>query len=418
VPEVTEPRPQEPGSSDARNAPWAPFAELGAQLERDWLAVSEDLAAFPELAAAALTRAELHRSVDLTALLRGATRPVGFPQQADIVAHFGQPPLTLFASRRFHISALFWVDGTTSIHEHNFSGAFQVLLGGSLQTRYRFTPERALGVFQTGRLTALALEHLRAGDVRRIEPGPDLIHSLFHLDRPSISLVIRTWRDPRREAQFSHYRPGIAVDPFFTDDWATRVQQIVRLLATIRHADAEALIGEMLAEADPRAAFLALKEALALEDRALFDRLVERAVRRLGPLAETFPECFEELRRVTVIGRRRGQVRQPDHRTFLALMMNAPDRRRALEGIAAHTPGAPPEDTASRWIAELARVNLPLQVAGVAWEPNVLGLPEGSDAAHAALRAHLRGEPPPARGPEATFLETLSRSPYLRPLFR
>jgi hypothetical protein len=37
------------------------------------------------------------------------------------------------------IEALFWVDGTTSIHQHSFSGAFQVLAGKSIHSRYRST---------------------------------------------------------------------------------------------------------------------------------------------------------------------------------------------------------------------------------------------------------------------------------------
>ncbi len=396
-----------------------PFHELGVRLERDWLAVSEELAAFPALAAEALERAALPRRLGPTDVLRAAVSPVGFPRQADSMARFGQPPITLYAGRRFHLSALYWVDGTTSIHQHSFSGAFQVLAGGSLQTRYTFTPELSLGVFRAGRLQAIAMERVRVGDVWSILPGDTgLIHSLFHLERPSVTLVLRTWRDQRAEPQYSYFRPGIASDPFLEDDWSTRMQQIVHLLATVGDPAAEELIGRMIDAGDPRTAFLVLERALELDDRRLFDRLVQRAQQRIGPAGRALPECFEELRRVRLIARRRAQVRQPDHRYFLALMMNAPDRPRALEGVAAFAPEAPPAQTVSRWIAELARVTLPLQVAGLAWEPNVLGLPEAGDAAHAALRAHLEGAPPPARAEDAAFLETLSRSPYLRPLFR
>jgi hypothetical protein len=402
------------GAADLR-----PFQELGVRLERDWLAAAEELAAFPALAAEALERAALPRRVDPTAVLRASLSPVGFPRQADVVARFGQPPITLHAGRRFHLSALFWVDGTTSIHQHSFSGAFQVLAGGSLQTRYTFTPEIALGVYRTGRLQPLALERVRVGDVWRIEPGETgLIHSLFHLERPSVTLVIRTWRDQRAEPQYNYHRPGIGTDPFLEDDWSTRMQQIVHLLATVGDPASEELIGRMIDAGDPRTAFLVLERALELDDRRAFDRLVQRAQERIGPAARALPECFEELRRVRLIARRRAQVRQPDHRYFLALMMNAPDRTRALEGVAAFAPGAPPAQTAARWIAELAKVTVPLQVAGVPWEPSVLALPEVSDPAQAALRACLEGGPPPARAEDAAFIETVSRSPFLRPLFR
>jgi hypothetical protein len=196
------------------------------------------------------------------------------------------------------------------------------------------------------------------------------------------------------------------------------MQQIAHLLTIVADPDIEELIGSIIDAGDPRTSFLALERAMDLDDRRLFDRLVQRAQQRIGPAARTLPDCFEELRRVRLISRRRAQIRQPEHRYFLALMMNAPDRTRALEGVAAFAPDRPPEETAARWISELSRVTLPLQVAGVPWEPNVLALPEASGSALAALRAYLQGAPPPARAEDAAFLETLARSPFLRALFR
>ncbi|MFN2514442.1 MAG: hypothetical protein ABR568_23900, partial [Pyrinomonadaceae bacterium] len=53
------------------------------------------------------------------------------PHQYDVEGRFGNPPITLFAGPRFHIDVYYWLDGTTSIHQHSFTGAFQVLLGSS-----------------------------------------------------------------------------------------------------------------------------------------------------------------------------------------------------------------------------------------------------------------------------------------------
>ena len=71
----------------------APTTRRG--LERDWLAVSEELSAFPELAAEALARAALPARVSATDVLRASLSPIGFPRQADTMARFGQPPSRL-----------------------------------------------------------------------------------------------------------------------------------------------------------------------------------------------------------------------------------------------------------------------------------------------------------------------------------
>ena len=49
-------------------------------------------------------------------------RAQALPEQMDVEAAFGNPPVTLFAGLRFHIDVYFWLDGTTEIHQHAFAG--------------------------------------------------------------------------------------------------------------------------------------------------------------------------------------------------------------------------------------------------------------------------------------------------------
>ncbi|MGI8469286.1 MAG: hypothetical protein ACR2N3_12620 [Pyrinomonadaceae bacterium] len=69
------------------------------------------------------------------------------PEQRDLAGRFDDPPITLYNSPRFHIDIYFWLDGTTSIHQHGFCGAFQVLLGSSLHSSYDFEPQEILNTF-------------------------------------------------------------------------------------------------------------------------------------------------------------------------------------------------------------------------------------------------------------------------------
>ncbi len=88
--------------------------------------------AFPEIAQAALRSRSLH---ELFFLHRGRARgcsgrrPGDCCPQDDIVSFVRKPPLTVFAGRRFYIAINFWPNATVSIHEHGFTGVFQVMAG-------------------------------------------------------------------------------------------------------------------------------------------------------------------------------------------------------------------------------------------------------------------------------------------------
>ena len=115
----------------------AAIDELGVELEREWAVVDYELAAFPEICASRLQGARLPARIDADDVVR-AVFAGGLPQQVDPDARFGQPPVTLYRAPRFYIDALFWVDGTTTIHDHAFSGAFQVLAGQSIENDILF----------------------------------------------------------------------------------------------------------------------------------------------------------------------------------------------------------------------------------------------------------------------------------------
>src|ERR1051325_11217103 len=222
--------------------------EVGLAIEGAWRAVDYDAARFPDIAGRALTDASLPRRLTPDEIVRWALGPVVLPQQRDLKANFGQPPLTLFHGRRFFIDALHWIDGTTTIHQHSFSGAFQVLAGSSIETQYAFTPSRPFNAhFVIGRLDVTSTRLHRAGDVTPIRSGPNgLLHSLFHLDRPSITIVVRTLKDPGSEPQLAYTRSGIGVDPFFSEDAFDRTIQLVRHPCSIAHPELEPLVGDLI----------------------------------------------------------------------------------------------------------------------------------------------------------------------------
>src|SRR5581483_12174101 len=88
----------------------------------------------------------------------------------------------------------------------------------------------------------------------------EMRHSLFHLDRPSVTVVIRTHRIPGADPQYSYLWPGVAFDPFSKPGLLQRQLQSFDTLARLQHPEFESLLTDALGRADP---FSFLQLALA-----------------------------------------------------------------------------------------------------------------------------------------------------------
>jgi len=144
---------------------------------------------------------------------------------------FGQPSLLLHRGHRFAIEVLFWLDGTNVIHQHLFSGAFHVLQGSSVHSRFEFRAgSRVNSGMWLGDVVLTGVELLRRGDTRPIRAGSAGIHSLFHLDRPSVTLLVRTLNEADRQPQLAFVRPFLAFDPFLKDDVLARQETMLGVL--------------------------------------------------------------------------------------------------------------------------------------------------------------------------------------------
>lgn len=280
-------------------------------------------------------------------------------KQADLDARFAEPPLSLYNGKHFDISALTWLDGTTSIHQHAFCGAFHVLQGSSIHSRYRFKPwqtpepkQRAVA----GALELIDIEVLRAGDTRVIRRGDTLIHALFHMVRPSVTIVIRTITDdPEAEVQYDYRWPGLAHDPFHKHAPTIRKLQYLRML---RVADADAFqahLARVLPNCDLFLAYALVSEQIHVSAD------VDEA-RRLAALCTQLPAAERELLAKaahndllsrTIIDCRR-KLHAPEHRFLLALLLNVFDRGELLRLVQREVACADPIAQVCLWIAEIS----------------------------------------------------------------
>src|SRR3954454_22440288 len=225
------------------------FKELGDTVLERWKRENFSLAKFPEIARAALDARPPAKRVKLAALMRDFLLNDEQPVQTD--SPFGEPELVVYSHPRFYIQLLFWMDGTTAIHQHEFSGAFHVMHGSSIHAHYEFEKAQPVTPYlRVGNLRMKGIELLESGRTVPITSGPKTIHSLFHLDSPSVTVVVRTQHDPGTGPQFNYLPPHVAVDPHFSDKLTMRRKQLLDVLEQAEDAGYADLVMAMIADLD------------------------------------------------------------------------------------------------------------------------------------------------------------------------
>ena len=376
------------------------FEKLGALVEERWKAENYSEARFPEIAAQALTEANLPARIDPWEIIRWVHTAIALPEQQDVEGRFGNPPITLFTGARFYIDIYFWLDGTTSIHQHSFTGAFQVLLGSSIHSRYSFREDKIINEhFSVGAISLEEVQLLQLNDIRMIRPGRNFIHSLFHLDRPSATITIRTMQTPSAAVQYDYRKPHFALNPFFKNPQLTKKLQTVGLLFGMKHKEADSMIGELVCASDFHTAYFVLMESYHhLQSNEIdslfglstgkdrFNAILQRCKDVHYDLTDLVLPVLEEEERQMSIIKRRGTLTSDEHRFFLALLLNISSRERVLELVKQRYPEQDPVETVLDWVEELGRT----RVLG-SNETNALGLPEFDDSYVFVLECLLHG---------------------------
>jgi hypothetical protein len=365
------------------------FNELGSLVEHLWRARHYSEQEFPAIAFQALAEIDLAgKGVTPWEIIRWVHGEPQLPRQLDIDGSFGNPPITLYCGPRFYIDIYFWLDGTTEVHQHSFAGAFQVLTGSSIHSEYSFRQHRAINEhLHIGDVVFERAELLTEKDVRKIMPSREHIHSLFHLDRPSATITVRTFGMPSAQPQYSYRKPFIAIDPFFKEPTLIRKLQTVAMLLDLQTPAHDQMIGELLRTSDFHSTFLILdlarnrlsgsqfEQTLNISrSRDRFDELLNQARDTHGDLADCLLPVIEEQNRVNDIVRRRQFITTPEHRFFLALLLNVPSRVKLQELVKERFPDKDALDTVLDWVMDLSTTRV--------WgsnEPNVLGIADFDD---------------------------------------
>lgn len=329
------------------------FETLGRTVLERWRLQNFSLEAFPELARLAIDESPPSENVDLEGMVHEFLLNDEQPFQSQ--SGFGQPELVVFNHQRFYIQILFWLDGTTEIHQHEFSGAFHVMQGSSIHAEFDFVGAQSVTPhLRIGDLQMKQIELLETGRTVSITSGRECIHSLFHLDTPSVTVVVRTHNDPGTGPQYNYLPPHIAIDPVHADALTMRRKQLLGVLETLDHPDYATFVGEMVESLDFERGFNILNHTMdRLQDLDEWEPVLAMFQKRHGELAKGVPDTLAECLRREAISGMRYHIEDPDHRFFLALLMNVPSRKDIFAFITERFPDQSPVETITGWAEEL-----------------------------------------------------------------
>ena len=317
------------------------FQQLGQIILERWQDKNFSLSAFPEIARLAIDAQPPSAHVNSQDLVSDFLLNDAQPFQTQ--SAFGQPELVVYDNPRFYIQVLFWLDGTTDIHQHMFSGAFHVMEGSSLHSSFEFCDAEAITPhLKVGNLKRIHTQLLETGSTVEIVSGKEFIHSLFHLESPSITVVVRTHTDPGTGPQFTYLPPHLAVDPLHDDTLTNRRKQLLDVLECTGDSSYVEVVVQMLQKLDFERGFFILQNCVAhLHEVGSWRDVWSVFASKHGRLASFVEPTIEGILRRDALVALRSGVTDTEQRFFLALLLNLSDRTEILNTIAQKFGGSP-----------------------------------------------------------------------------
>jgi hypothetical protein len=337
-------------ASDRNELAWVD--DLAAEVQKRYRRVDYNRAFLSELAVEALSRTPPPVDFDASVLFRSTLRADALPTQADLDSTFGQPPVTLFDSDYFIIDAYVWRDSATSIHDHGFDGAFCVASGASVQTSYSFqTMEVVNEGLRLGEMEFQGLERLEPGEYRPIVRGNAMIHSVFHLEHPTVTVCVRSPVSLRGTIQFTYEPPFLGWDPKHTRPSIRRQLQTCAAIFELGGQRDLEEVYRFARAADLRTLFLLSMSAYFAAPTDVCSKILECGRERHPDRIARIGRSIEESGRRRSLFNRRKITKTAELRFLLAVMIATTDPSRVVDEVARAFPGDPIERIGG-WVKE------------------------------------------------------------------
>ena len=328
-----------------RHAPGSPLMQcveqLGDAIERAFEEVAHDERRFSDIAAEALGEFTALDGLKISDLVPDLIEMISaLPDVPDV--GFSDLGTVLVNRKHFCIQLLLWTEGTTSVHQHAFSGAVRLLLGSSLQTKYSFAEsERINSRFRVGHVRRVGAALLTQDDVEPIESGAALTHAVLHLNTPSATLVVRTHQENWSKPQLLIRPPHLAFDGFSLQADAHRASRMLAVSSASgsRQETLARLVRQLPIE------LVAYLLPTIIRDDQDGDTVWPEVTRRLGnPLSELVRASVESDRKHREAVSLRRSIDDVELRLIIGLMCFAEDfedLRRLMQTVAKglHSPG-------------------------------------------------------------------------------
>ena len=307
------------------------FAEIEASIYRCW--DREDEAHLADAATLALEHCRDLLAFDPADCLQWALDPgVVLPAQS-WAFDFGQPAITVVRNADFRIDLLYWIENTAATHDHITCGAFAAVHGDRLHAQYSFVGQQQLGPWiETGELRKIAFEVMLEGEARPLRP--DLIHDVFWLSKPSVTLVVRCAEHPggagRKPRSF--WAPGLALIPKAHHDTSivSRRAEGLALMRMANESRYEQALCRILEGPDPSLAYYAFTAAAVSAPTVLDEAL--NGLTRPNPVLSHLVQARPQIVRRSHLG---GLYSDDDEsRLLVGLLWAEADPQACLDAIA------------------------------------------------------------------------------------
>jgi hypothetical protein len=187
------------------------------------------------------------------------------------------------------------------------------------------------------------------------------------------------------------------------------------MLIETDNPDLQQYVSVSMENPDLSRAFETVRACSRIRDGRLQEALLQCV--RDSDAAECFRRWLSQERRLTLLRRARGDVKDPALRFLLAVLLNAHTRSDAMALVAGHGSTSEPGRQVAAWLSQLSTIVFQLQVGNLPVQANVLGLPTFEQGFEQALANALDGSRGPESEAERQFLARLSELPVLSPLF-
>ena len=291
--------------------------DLGDQVCARWFATNFNETTFAEIATECLLESDFSEKIELRDLFR-----ILLQEKHSQPTHaFSDLAIRLYETPEFFIELLCWINGSNAIHEHPFSGAFHVLEGSGVHARYNFEPTEVISKrFQIGECSISESEILRKGMTRSIMPGAETLHSLYHVEQPSLTLVIRGHRENWHTPQMAVDRPHVAFDyEYYTDRQVEFCVSALNTAYAVSEDQAKLMLIDAVSSLDLARVYVVCAR-LDVWDYVTSGDMRELLESRFGQLGSKIVDSILYRRRLQVLHRHRLAEKEPQRRLFIGLL--------------------------------------------------------------------------------------------------